>query len=89
MEKKNFEKIIARIPRRKPRNSITYMGNNKNNEKIKETIKKKWLYVERIAGNDVKVSDVGTYLSDLPRFEDDLFERVNSPQFWSRGVILR
>ncbi|XP_044747620.1 uncharacterized protein LOC123308825 isoform X1 [Coccinella septempunctata] len=54
---------------RKTRRSILCTGDNKLDDKIKGAIRRKWIYVGRIAGSDVTAQDVRNFLSNLPGYE--------------------
>lgn len=95
----------------KQRNMITCTGTPNMNAKVKGAIRKKWMYVGRIAGANVSEMDVLDYLADskvgekvevkkLPTkgensafsigVPDDItYDKLNSPDFWPTGVILR
>lgn len=78
--------------------------------KFSGALKKKWLYVGRIAGKDVPVESIREYLTEINGYEEieikkleskgknssfsigvlsnEIFERLNSEDFWPNGVII-
>ncbi|KAK9871856.1 hypothetical protein WA026_015102 [Henosepilachna vigintioctopunctata] len=79
--------------------------------KFSGALKKRWLYVGRIAGKDVPVESIREYLTEINGYEEieikkleskgrnssfsigvlsnEIFERLNSEDFWLNGVIVR
>lgn len=55
--------------RKMPETKIATGKNLKKSDKIAGAIRRKWIYVGRIAGRDVSEKDIGDYLSDLKGFE--------------------
>ncbi|XP_045475290.1 uncharacterized protein LOC123681119 [Harmonia axyridis] len=75
---------------RKARNSLICKGNesSQKNIKIKGAVKRKWLYIGRISGKEVKEDDIAEYLRDTKKCEGAIIKKLDTKDAGNIDIIL-